>query len=139
MRLRRKVHHGVNLLRLQNVHHQVGRQDVALDEFEVQVVLDGLQIVECRAVVQLVEDDHLVVLVFLDQIDGDVRANKPSASCDQHVLRLVIAHLRVIRCHRTRLGTRDWGPETGDPRLGTGDWGLEWQDGICNVPTRARV
>lgn len=32
VRLRRKVHDGVDLLLLQDVHHQVGRLDVALDE-----------------------------------------------------------------------------------------------------------
>jgi hypothetical protein len=30
--LRRKVHDGVNLLLFQDVHHQIGRLDVALDE-----------------------------------------------------------------------------------------------------------
>lgn len=32
MRLRRKVHDGVDLLLLQHVHHQVRRLDVAFDE-----------------------------------------------------------------------------------------------------------
>ena len=92
VRLRSEVHHGIDLLRLQHVREEIRGQNIALDELEVQVVLNGLEVVERRAVVELVEDDHLVAPVLLHQSNGHVRSDEASSSCDEDILRLVVAH-----------------------------------------------
>ena len=59
MRLCCGVDDRVDLLRLDHVLEQVGREDVALDEFVVRRVLDLVQVGEAAAVVHLIEVDHL--------------------------------------------------------------------------------
>jgi hypothetical protein len=71
--LRREVHDGVHVLHLQHEVHEVGGRDVALDEQVVGQTLHLRQVLQRRAVVQLVEVDDLVVRVLLREQDDDVR------------------------------------------------------------------
>jgi hypothetical protein len=60
VRLRCKVQHGVDLLRLENIHQGVGGQDVSFDELKIQIVANRAKIVQGGAIVKLVENDDLV-------------------------------------------------------------------------------
>lgn len=52
-----EMHHGIDLLLREDVVDEVGTLDVALDELEIGQILDVLEIVEARAVIELVIND----------------------------------------------------------------------------------
>mmetsp|Transcript_927 Transcript_927/g.1606 ORF Transcript_927/g.1606 Transcript_927/m.1606 type:complete len:313 (-) Transcript_927:149-1087(-) len=64
VRLGGKVHHGIDLLLLEDVVDEIGTLDVTLDELEIGQILDVGQILEARAVIELVVDDNIVLRIL---------------------------------------------------------------------------
>ena len=58
MRLGGKVHHGIDLLLLEDVVDEIGTLDVTLDELEIGQILDFRQIFEAGTVIELIVNDN---------------------------------------------------------------------------------
>lgn len=66
MRLRRKMDNGVGFVSTEHTLHSSRRGDVALLECEVRSAIENARVVECCAVVQFVQGNHIIVGVRKD-------------------------------------------------------------------------
>lgn len=80
-----KVHDGVNGLREEDVVDHVSTGYVSFDELEMWGGVGGEQVLEVRAVVELVEHNDPVTRVVSDQPVAYMGGNEPGCSCYQNV------------------------------------------------------
>jgi hypothetical protein len=78
VRLRSEVEDGVDLVFAKHPLYVGRRCDVTILECEVGLIVKDARVVECRAVVQLVEGDYVVVLGVCE----DEMADEPAGSMD---------------------------------------------------------
>ena len=71
-----KMHDGVNFFFQKRIVHNIGYRDITLDKLEVGQVLELVKILETTAVVQTVENDDVVLRVFLAQQNRNMGGNK---------------------------------------------------------------
>ena len=84
VRLRRKVHHGVDLLGDDDVSNKIRRTDVSLHKLVVGVILDVRDVFRARAIVQTIKVDNVVLGVVLHQPPHHMRTNEPGPTSDQN-------------------------------------------------------
>mmetsp|Transcript_5044 Transcript_5044/g.11863 ORF Transcript_5044/g.11863 Transcript_5044/m.11863 type:complete len:377 (-) Transcript_5044:10-1140(-) len=97
MRLGGEVHDGVDLLRLEDVVHQVGRADIALDELVVRAVVQAVQVLQAGHVIELVEVHNSDVRVFLRKKNHRVACDEPSPARNHDNRRLEVIRRRFER------------------------------------------
>jgi hypothetical protein len=83
VRLRREMHDRVNILRHDEVHHKIAVLDITFDEFEIGFASNVLQIVDGRAIIELVERDDLVLWVTFDQTPRHMRRDEACGAGDE--------------------------------------------------------
>tara|TARA_R110002050_G_scaffold299147_1_gene463980 strand:+ start:199 stop:525 length:327 start_codon:yes stop_codon:yes gene_type:complete len=72
MGLRSEVHDRVDLVSLQDMAHKVGAADVAFHESVVLAILQGINVLEARRVVQAIEVDDIVLWILFDKSVNNV-------------------------------------------------------------------
>ena len=77
----------INLIRAHNEVDQVEVANVALDEIEVTRAKHLVHVLYRGAVVENVQDKHIVVRVFAHEKCGHVASNEAGTSSEQNVMR----------------------------------------------------